>query len=67
VEEGAATTVWCALSPQLDNIGGVYCVDCDIAAIVADDSTSLTGVRRWAIDKAPAERLWELSERLALG
>jgi NAD(P)-dependent dehydrogenase (short-subunit alcohol dehydrogenase family) len=64
VEEGAATTVWCALSAQLDNLGGVYCADCDISAIVPDDSQSLTGVRRWAIDKAAAERLWELSERL---
>ena len=64
VEEGAATTVWCALSAQLDNLGGVYCADCDISAIVPDDSKSLTGVRRWAIDKAAAERLWELSERL---
>ena len=64
IEEGAATTVWCALSAQLDNLGGVYCADCDIAPIVPDDSKSLTGVRRWAIDKTAAERLWELSERL---
>ncbi len=64
VEEGAATTVWCALSAQLDNLGGVYCADCDVSAIVPDDSKSLTGVRRWAIDKPAAERLWELSERL---
>ena len=64
VEEGAATTVWCALSSQLANLGGVYCADCDVSAIVPDDSTSLTGVRRWAIDKAFAERLWELSEHL---
>jgi NAD(P)-dependent dehydrogenase (short-subunit alcohol dehydrogenase family) len=64
VEEGAATTVWCSLSAQLDNLGGVYCADCDISPIVPDDSKSLTGVRQWAIDKAAAERLWELSERL---
>ena len=67
VEEGAATTVWCSLSAQLDNLGGVYCADCDISPIVPDDSKSLTGVRRWAIDKAAAERLWELSERLVRG
>lgn len=40
VEEGAATTVWCALSAQLDNLGGVYCADCDISPIVPDDSNS---------------------------
>jgi NAD(P)-dependent dehydrogenase (short-subunit alcohol dehydrogenase family) len=67
IDEGAATTVWCALSPQLDNLGGVYCADCDVSPIVPDDSDSLTGVRRWAIDKAAAERLWELSERLLRG
>ena len=65
VEEGAATTVWCSVSAQLDNVGGVYCADCDISPIVPDDSKSLTGVRRWAIDKTAAERLWELSERLS--
>ncbi|HEX4684667.1 MAG TPA: oxidoreductase [Gemmatimonadaceae bacterium] len=64
VEEGAATTVWCSVSAQLDGLGGVYCADCDISPVVADDSKSLTGVRRWAIDEAAAERLWELSERL---
>jgi NAD(P)-dependent dehydrogenase (short-subunit alcohol dehydrogenase family) len=64
VEEGAATTVWCAVSAQLDDLGGVYCCDCDISPIVPDDSKSLTGVRRWAIDKTAAERLWELSERM---
>jgi NAD(P)-dependent dehydrogenase (short-subunit alcohol dehydrogenase family) len=25
VEQGAATSVWCATSPQLDGMGGVYC------------------------------------------
>jgi NAD(P)-dependent dehydrogenase (short-subunit alcohol dehydrogenase family) len=64
VPEGAATTVWCATSAQLDHLGGVYCADCDVSPIVPDDSKSLTGVRRWAIDAALAERLWELSERL---
>ena len=64
VEEGAATTVWCALSAQLDDLGGVYCADCNISPVVPDDSKSLTGVRRWAIDAAAADRLWELSERL---
>ena len=31
IEQGAATTVWCGVSPQLNNKGGVYCEDCDIA------------------------------------
>lgn len=64
VEEGAATTVWCATSAQLDDLGGVYCADCDVSLVVPDDSKSLSGVRRWAIDKKLAERLWDLSEHL---
>jgi len=63
VAQGAATTVWCATSAQLDGLGGVYCEDCDIAALVADDSTG-PGVRRWAADAAQARRLWALSEQM---
>jgi hypothetical protein len=33
IEQGAATTVWCATSPQLAGLGGVYCENCDIAPI----------------------------------
>jgi NAD(P)-dependent dehydrogenase (short-subunit alcohol dehydrogenase family) len=63
VEQGASTTVWCATSAQLDGIGGVYCEDTDVAAIVSADADTATGVRPWAIDPAAAERLWALSER----
>ena len=64
VAQGAATSVWCAVSPALNGRGGVYCEDCDIAAAVAGDSKALSGVRPWAIDKAVARALWDLSERL---
>ena len=30
-EQGAATSVWCATSHQLNGMGGVYCENCDIA------------------------------------
>lgn len=63
VAQGAATAVWCATSAQLDGLGGVYCEDCDIAALVADDSTG-PGVRRWAADPAQARQLWALSEQM---
>lgn len=63
VAQGAATAVWCATSAQLDGIGGVYCEDCDIAALVADDNTG-PGVRRGAVDPAQARRLWALSEQM---
>ena len=64
VEQGAATTVWCAVSRQLDGLGGVYCEDCNIAAPVPADSPALTGVRPWAMEPALAERLWALSEKI---
>jgi NAD(P)-dependent dehydrogenase (short-subunit alcohol dehydrogenase family) len=64
VEQGAATTIWAAVSPQLNGQGGVYCEDCDIAQMVPADSKLNSGVRPWAVDKAAAEALWTLSERL---
>lgn len=63
-EQGAATSVWCAASPQLDGKGGVYCEDVDIAEAVPADSAKGTGVRPWAIDPELAKRLWTLSEEL---
>lgn len=63
-EQGAATSVWCATSPQLDGLGGVYCVDCNIAPEIPGDSTAVRGVRSWAIHPEFAERLWRLSEQL---
>jgi NAD(P)-dependent dehydrogenase (short-subunit alcohol dehydrogenase family) len=64
VEQGAATTIWAAVSPQLQGKGGVYCEDCDIAQLVPADSELNSGVRPWAVDKAAAEALWILSEKL---
>jgi NAD(P)-dependent dehydrogenase (short-subunit alcohol dehydrogenase family) len=64
VQQGAATSVWCAVSRQLDAAGGVYCEDCNIARAVPADSQELSGVRPWAIDPTLAERLWVLSEEV---
>jgi NAD(P)-dependent dehydrogenase (short-subunit alcohol dehydrogenase family) len=61
---GAATAVWCATSPLLDGGGGVYCEDCDIAALVPDNDPGFTGVRSWAVDPGAAKRLWTLSEKM---
>jgi NAD(P)-dependent dehydrogenase (short-subunit alcohol dehydrogenase family) len=61
-EQGAATSIWCATSPQLDGMGGVYCEDCDIAEAVPADFPGTRGVRPWASDPVLAERLWMKSE-----
>jgi NAD(P)-dependent dehydrogenase (short-subunit alcohol dehydrogenase family) len=71
VPQGAATTVWCATSPQLAGHGGVYCENSDISPLLdpADEaawrkSSGLPGVLPYAVDPDAANRLWELSERL---
>jgi NAD(P)-dependent dehydrogenase (short-subunit alcohol dehydrogenase family) len=60
-EQGAATQVWAATSPQLDGLGGVFCEDCEITELSTDDAP---GVRPYAVDPASAERLWTLSADL---
>jgi NAD(P)-dependent dehydrogenase (short-subunit alcohol dehydrogenase family) len=62
--QGAATSVWCATSPQLDGMGGLYCENSDIAEAVAADSDAPRGVRPWALDRDEADQLWALSEKL---
>lgn len=64
-EQGAATIVWCAASPSLDGLGGLYCEDCDVAMFLPADAPDGAGVRPWACDPVLAERLWTLSAELA--
>lgn len=63
-EQGASTTVWCAVSPQLDGCGGVYCEDCDIAANQTGDSPRWKHVAPWAVDEDDADRLWAVTEEM---
>ena len=63
VEAGAATSVFAATAPELEDRGGLYLEDCHIAAI-NDAPDALDGVKSYALDPANAERLWAVSERL---
>jgi NAD(P)-dependent dehydrogenase (short-subunit alcohol dehydrogenase family) len=65
-EQGAATSMLVATSPQLDGIGGRYFEDCNEAQLLpADFSTeTASGVAPYALDPQNAARLWDLSERL---
>ncbi len=63
-EQGCSTTLWCATSPQLDDRGGEYCEDCDIAQRVTDQSPRYFHVEDWAVDEAQAERLWVETEKM---
>ncbi|XP_057291040.1 WW domain-containing oxidoreductase-like [Hydractinia symbiolongicarpus] len=52
--QGAATTVYCAASPQLENVGGYYfnnCCGCHPSSLANDEEL--------------AKRLWDFSEKLA--
>ena len=62
--QGAATTVWCATSPKLAGLGGVYCQDVDVAPLLPMEAPGNVGVRPYAIDPKDAARLWGLSEAL---
>ncbi|MGN7412822.1 SDR family NAD(P)-dependent oxidoreductase [Paenibacillus sp. SAF-068] len=62
-EQGAATQVWAATSPQLAGKGGVYCEDCDISEMAPEDG-GFYGVKEYAIDSEQALRLWKLSVEL---
>jgi len=71
IPQGAATTVWCATSPALQNIGGIYCENCDIAEIDLghiehrfDEPATIRGVQPYSIDRDNAKRLWTLSEEM---
>ncbi|MES2274941.1 MAG: SDR family NAD(P)-dependent oxidoreductase [Bacteroidota bacterium] len=71
VKQGAATSVWCATSPQLNGIGGVYCENADIAELDEgnidqhyDDPLSLRGVKPYSLNAENARRLWTLSEEM---
>ena len=49
-EQGAATAVWAATSPELDGRGGDYLEDCAIAEVVPDGPQTTYGVRAYALD-----------------
>jgi NAD(P)-dependent dehydrogenase (short-subunit alcohol dehydrogenase family) len=80
IAQGAATSVWCATSPGLANMGGLYCENSDISPLIVEENTEIgsswggvrmaerptgaLGVYPYAVDPEVAERLWTLSESL---
>lgn len=63
VDQGAATSVWAATSPELEGRGGLYLEDCQIG-LPASDATPNSGFLDYALDEEQAEQLWALSEQL---
>jgi len=62
--QGAATHVWCAVSPLLDGKGGVFCANSDVAPLYEDSERLAYGVAAYAVDQSSAKRLWEASEAM---
>ncbi len=63
ISQGAATTVWCATSPLLNQTGGVYCEDADVAELATVESPS-GGVKPYSLNEPGAKRLWTLTEEM---
>ena len=72
-EQGAATTIWAATNPQLQNVGGVYLENAEIAGYNPNfydseewkkGTSGLTGVAPFALEPEAAQKLWILSEEL---
>ena len=65
--QGASTTLWAATSTQLDGYGGLYCEDCDLAAMHEDGPKGrYQGVMPWAVDTVEASKIWAVTEALLL-
>ncbi len=65
-QQGAATSVLLATSPQLEGVGGRYFDDCNEAVVLQPDEMegATDGVASYAVDRDNADRLWELSLEL---
>ena len=62
-EQGAATSIWAAVAPELEGVGGLYLEDCAVASPWAEDRP-FSGYMPYALDPDNAERLWSVSEQL---
>ena len=66
LEQGAATSVLVATSPQLEGVGGRYFEDCNEAEVVDPSGPGFvaSGVAAYALDPGNATRLWDVSLRM---
>lgn len=64
VEQGAATSVWAACAPELQDRGGLVLEDCAVAVASGPGSDPWTGYDPSALDPVVAGQLWERSVEL---
>ena len=60
-QQGASTTCYAAVHPDLEGRGGFYLEDCHEAKLFTPEIPPMTGVRDYAIDEENAEKLWKIS------
>lgn len=64
-EQGAATTVWGAISKEMEGQGGVYLDDVQVATPAKEGSPRFThGYAPYAYDRASEHALWKLADGL---
>ena len=65
IPQGAATSVWAAVVAAADEVGGLYCENCHMAAVTENPVSRISeGVRPYALDAERAKALWSKSEEL---
>ncbi|MFV0467568.1 MAG: SDR family NAD(P)-dependent oxidoreductase [Dysgonomonas sp.] len=73
IQQGASTTIFAATSALLNNIGGVYCENTEVAELDLQDDdprkrmhgvTRIEGVMPYALEEDAAKKLWSVSEEL---
>ena len=75
IEQGASTTVWAAVAPELERKGGLYLEHCQIAPIIPDEEVKIAketnfqngfpfGYLAYAVDPENAKKLWTVTEEM---
>ena len=63
LEQGASTTVWAAVAPELEEVGGKYFEDCQFSKLSTPEATAAEhyGYLEYAVNLDSALKLWDLS------
>ncbi|KAI8589826.1 hypothetical protein BDZ88DRAFT_416772 [Geranomyces variabilis] len=65
--QGAATSVWAAVSREWEGKGGKYLAEVDVAqpqGVDAEGKPTQMGYKPWAYDVEGAQKLWEVSNQM---
>jgi NAD(P)-dependent dehydrogenase (short-subunit alcohol dehydrogenase family) len=65
IPQGAATSVWAGIVAGADDVGGLYCENCQVAKVTENPASRISeGVRAYALDADRAKALWSKSEEM---